>query len=213
MKNTILLVNLIASLFIFSSCDQNSATSSGTNSAKAPDIKEKVEPVADGEVAVIELENSEAFQPITIELYSNIAPKMVARFKELAGEGFYNGVTFHRVNQSVIQAGDPNSKDKDPDNDGLGGSDKPDIPAEFSDIEYDTAILGAARKGNDVNSQNSQFFITLKREEGFDKNYTIFGKVSGGMNSVKTIAGVPRDGRERPLDDVVIKSVSIKKKE
>jgi len=213
MKNTNLLLALIFSLFIFSSCTQNSGTSNSNSSSKAHEIKEKVEPVADDEVAVIELENSEAFQPITIELYSNIAPKMVARFKELAKEGFYNGVTFHRVNQSVIQAGDPNSKDDDPENDGIGSSDKPDVPAEFSDIEYDTAIVGAARKPNSVDSQNSQFFITLKRAEGFDKNYTVFGKVTDGMSSARTIGGVPRDRRERPLDDVKIKSVTIKKKE
>ncbi|NNE98827.1 MAG: peptidylprolyl isomerase [Pyrinomonadaceae bacterium] len=206
------LLIVIFSLFAFSSCVQNGSVSRTGNSAKSSTIQEEVKPIADDEIAIIEMENSEAFQPITIELYSNIAPKMVARFKELAREGFYNGVTFHRVNPSVIQAGDPNSKDKDPSNDGIGTSDKTDVPAEFSDLEYDRGIVGAARKGSDVNSQNSQFFITLKREPGFDKNYTVFGKVIAGMNNAKTIAGVARDGRERPLDDVVIKSITIKTK-
>ena len=207
---TISIFLLLAILLVFSSCSQNNVN--GSNSSKKPKVKEKVKPIADEEYAVIELENSEAFQPITIELYSNLAPKMVARFKELANEDFYKGITFHRVNKSVIQAGDPNSKDNIPENDGIGSSDKPNVPAEFSDLLYDTTIVGAARKGDDVNSQNSQFFITLKREKGFDKNYTIFGKVIDGMNSVRTIAGVPRDNRERPLDDVVIKSITIKKK-
>jgi cyclophilin family peptidyl-prolyl cis-trans isomerase len=151
-----------------------------------------------------------AFRTITLELYSNIAPEAVRRFKELAREGFYNGTTFHRINATVIQGGDPLSKDSDPNNDGTGKSDKPNVKAEFSDIPYDTAIVGAAR-GTDVDSANSQFFIMLKRESGFDNNYTVFGKVIDGMNNVRTIAGVPRNG-ERPFDDVKIKSVTIQPK-
>jgi peptidyl-prolyl cis-trans isomerase B (cyclophilin B) len=169
-----------------------------------------VKPVADSEVAVIEMENP-AFGKITIELYSNIAPEMVKRFKELAREGFYNGTTFHRINPAVIQGGDPLSKDDNPDNDGTGSSPKPNVQAEFSDIPYDTGIVGAAR-GQNVNSANSQFFITLKRTAEFDENYTIFGKVIDGMNNARTIAAAPRD-RERPLEPIRIKSVTIQTKQ
>lgn len=200
---------IIVAIFIafLISCENNS-TGGNLNSTEPAEVKKDVNPVADDEIAVIEMENSAAFGTIKIELYSNIAPKMVARFKELAKEGVYNGTTFHRINQSVIQGGDPNSKDNDPTNDGIGGSDKPDVPAEFSDIPYDTGIVGAAR-GQDENSANSQFFITLKREPGFDNRYTIFGKVIEGMNNVRTIAGVvPKQG-ERPVEDVKIKSISI----
>ncbi|MGB7208103.1 MAG: peptidylprolyl isomerase [Pyrinomonadaceae bacterium] len=182
------------------------------NSSSTSAIKKGVAPVADNEVAVIEMENLSAYGTITIELYSNIAPKMVARFKELAKEGVYAGTSFHRINQSVVQGGDPNSKDDDPLNDGTGNSDKPNVQAEFSDIPYDTAIVGAARQSGDVNSQNSQFFITLKRETGFDNKYTIFGKVVDGMNNVRTISGVsPKEG-ERPVEAIKIKSVTIKPK-
>ena len=171
-------------------------------------MKKGVTPVADNEIAVVEMENGSAYGAIKIELYPNVAPKMVERFKELAKEGVYNGTTFHRVNQSVIQGGDPLSKDNDPTNDGTGGSSKPDVPAEFSDIPYDTGIVGAARS-MDPDTANSQFFITLKREPGFDNKYTIFGKVIEGMSNVRTIAGVqPRDG-ERPIEPVRIKSVTI----
>lgn len=164
--------------------------------------------MADPEIAVIEMENAAAYGTIKLELYSNIAPKMVARFKELAKEGVYDGVTFHRINPSVIQSGDPLSKDADPSNDGTGKSDKPNVEAEFSDIPYDTGILGAAR-GSDNNSANSQFFITLKRETGFDNRYTIFGKVIDGMNNVRTISGVqPKEG-ERPVEAIRIKHISI----
>lgn len=168
-----------------------------------------VKPVADQEVAVIEMENASAYGTITIELYSNVAPKAVAQFKALAKEGVYNGTTFHRINPSVIQGGDPNSKDEDPNNDGMGKSNKPNVPAEFSDIPYDAGIVGAAR-GQDINSANSQFFITLKREPAFDKNYTIFGKVVDGMNNVRTISGVTPKMGERPVDAIRIKSITFK---
>jgi len=182
------------------------ATSNSSN--KTAEIKKGVQPVADKEIAVIELENAAAYGTIKIELYSNIAPKMVEQFKALAKEGVYDGTTFHRINPSVIQGGDPLSKDEDPENDGTGKSSKPNVPAEFSDILYDTGIVGAAR-GQSNDSANSQFFITLKREPGFDQRYTIFGKVIEGLNNVRTISGVqPKDG-ERPVESVRIKTIRI----
>lgn len=196
---------LIAAFAVACGNSSNTKRASGQ-----PEVKKGVAPVADNEIAVIEMENSAAYGTIKIELYSNIAPKMVERFKTLAREGVYNGTTFHRINQSVIQGGDPLSKDSDPRNDGTGGSDKPDVEAEFSDIPYDAGIVGAARS-QDPNSANSQFFITLKREQGFDNKYTIFGKVIEGMNNAKTIAGAPKEG-ERPLDQIKIKSITIQPK-
>src|SRR6476661_2532023 len=199
---------LLGLLLLSFACNGSRTSNSKT---AGPDVKKGVVPVADPEVAVIEMENSAAYGTITIELYSNIAPKMVARFKELANEGVYNGTSFHRINPSVIQGGDPLSKDDDPTNDGTGHSDKPNVEAEFSDIPYDTGIVGAARS-MDVNSANSQFFITLKREPGFDNKYTIFGKVIEGMNNVRTISGVqPKEG-ERPIEAVKIKSITIQPK-
>jgi cyclophilin family peptidyl-prolyl cis-trans isomerase len=201
---TVIVCLLAACALAFASCDSKKPL--GKNSA--PEVKKGIAPVADNEVAVIEMENGAAFGTITIELYSNIAPKMVARFKELAKEGVYDNTTFHRINQSVIQGGDPNSKDADPSNDGMGGSTKPNVEAEFSDIPYDTGIVGAARS-QDVNSANSQFFITLKREPAFDNKYTIFGKVIDGMNNVRTISAVqPKEG-ERPVEPVRIKTIRI----
>ncbi len=200
----------VFSLALFSACDQKSNTNNANKPSNAV-IKTGVAPVADNEVAVIEMENAAAYGTIKIELYSNIAPKMVARFKELAKEGVYNGTTFHRVNMDVIQGGDPNSKDNDPNNDGMGQSDKPNVPAEFSDLPFDTGFVGAAR-GMDNDSANSQFFIMLRRQPGFDRRYTIFGKVIEGMNNVRTISGVnPKQG-ERPIDNIVVKSVTIQPK-
>jgi len=189
------------------SCSTSTNTNTANRKPATPEVKMNAAPVADAEMAVIEMEQP-VYGTIKIELYSNIAPKMVARFKELAKEGVYDGITWHRINNSVIQSGDPLSKDADPTNDGTGKSNKPNVDAEFSDILYDTAIVGAAR-GPDNNSANSQFFITLKRESGFDKRYTIFGKVIDGMNNARTISGVtPKEG-ERPVEPVRIKSVRI----
>ena len=199
---------ILVTTLILSACGTGSNTS--RNSANG-EIKKGVTPIADTEVAVIEMDNP-AYGTIKMELYSNIAPKAVARFKELAKEGFYNGVTFHRINASVIQSGDPLSKDDNPANDGTGKSDKPNVPAEFSDILYDTGIVGAAR-GQDNNSANSQFFITLKRESGFDQKYTIFGKVIEGMNNVMTISGVQPKQGERPVEPIRIKTIRIEPKQ
>ncbi len=195
-------------LSLVAGCNPSSNTNRNSSNAE---VKKGVAPVADNEIAVIEMENGAAYGTVKIELYSNIAPKTVAQFKQLAKEGVFDGTTFHRINPSVIQGGDPLSKDGDPSNDGTGKSDKPNIPAEFSDIPYDTGIVGAARS-QDVNSGNSQFFITLKREQGFDNKYTIFGKVTEGMNNVRTISGVqPKDG-ERPVEPVRIKTIRIETK-
>ena len=195
---------------VLTGCNNSGGTNSSTN--RSAEIKKGVQPVADNEIAIIELENAAAYGTIKIELYSNIAPKMAERFKELAKEGVYNGTTFHRINPSVIQGGDPLSKDDDPTNDGTGKSSKPNVPAEFSDILYDTGIVGAAR-GQSNDSANSQFFITLKREPGFDQRYTIFGKVIEGMNNVRTISGVTEKEMERPIEPIRIKSIRIEPKQ
>lgn len=209
MKKRISVLLVIFTVLFALACDK---TPPAKNSA-APiaEIKKGVAPIPDPEIAVIEMANAPAYGTIKIELYSNIAPQMVARFKELARAGVYNGTTIHRINESVIQGGDPQSKDDDPTNDGQGGSDRPNVPAEFSDIPYDAGIVGAAR-GQANDTANSQFFITLKREPGFDTRYTIFGKVIEGMNNVRTISGVTPKDRERPIESVVVKSVTIQPK-
>jgi peptidyl-prolyl cis-trans isomerase B (cyclophilin B) len=206
---TITFLIFLASLVFSASCGGDTKTANVKPAANA-DFTKGVAPVADPEIAVIEMENASAFGTIKMELYSNIAPKMVARFKELAKEGYYNGIAFHRINASVIQAGDANTKPGGSKTAGKeGDSGKANVPAEFSDVPYDTAILGAARLGNDVNSANSQFFIMLKREAAFDNKYTVFGKVIDGMNNVRTISGVqPKEG-ERPVEPVRIKQITI----
>lgn len=205
-----ILITLLPVLCLFVASCNNTGSNASKLSANG-EVKKGVAPIADPEIAVIEMENASAYGTIKLELYSNIAPKHVARFKELAKEGYYNGIAFHRVNNTVIQAGDSNTKPGAVKAPGgrEGDSGKANVPAEFSDIPYDTAILGAARFGNDLNSANSQFFIMLKREAAFDNKYTVYGKVIDGMNNVRTIAAVePKEG-ERPVEPVRIKSVTI----
>lgn len=200
---------VLFSAFFALSCNDSASKSSGNVKPSAnADVKRGVTPVADSEVAVIDTD----FGQIKLELYSNVAPKHVERFKELAREGYYNGIAWHRINQSVIQAGNSDTKPGAvPKPNKEGDSGKPNVQAEFNDIKYETGTLGAARLGNDVNSFNAQFFITLKREAAFDDKYTVFGKVIEGMNTVMTLAGVPRDG-EKPNPTVRIKSVTIQPK-
>lgn len=185
-----------------------------------PNLKKGVKPEPDAEVAVIEMQNP-GYGRIVIELYPNVAPQMVARFKQLIREGFYNGTTFHRIDPQlgIIQGGDPFSKDNIPGNEGAGDSPYPNVPGEFSDIPYERGILGAARKGGGgpgmteeqaYNTANCQFFITLKRQPAFDKRYTVFGKVVEGLNNAEVIMGAPVEERtERPADPIAIKSIAL----
>ncbi len=211
MKNYILIILLVAFGLFSLACENKPNANSTANSKATPAVKKGVTPEADAEIAVVEMENSAKYGSFKIELYSNVAPKMVARFKELAKEGFYNGIVFHRVNRSVIQAGDARTKPGAESSKQEKGSGKGTVEAEFSDIKYDTGIVGAARTP-DFNSADSQFFVTLKREPQFDNKYTIFGKVIEGMNDVRTIADVPKNGT-KPTADVRIKEIRIMPKE
>jgi peptidylprolyl isomerase len=117
---------------------------------------------------------------VVIELRPDLAPKHVARFKELTSEGFYDGLKFHRVIEGFMaQTGDPTGT-------GRGGSELPDLKAEFSDEKFQRGTIGAARTSN-PNSANSQFFINFKATPWLDGKYTIFGQVAKGMEFVDNI--------------------------
>jgi len=145
------------------------------------------------EVAVI----STKFGDMVIEFYDKEAPNHVKNFKKLASSGFYNGCTFHRVIPGfMIQGGDPNSKDDDRSNDGMGGPGYT-INAEFNSIHHDRGIVSMARL-MDPNSAGSQFFIVVSDYRSLDKKYTVFGKVIEGMKVADKIVAVPRDKRDNP---------------
>jgi peptidylprolyl isomerase len=118
---------------------------------------------------------------VVIELRPDLAPKHVARIKELAREGFYDGIVFHRVIPGFMaQSGDPTGT-------GRGGSDKPDLPAEFSNEPFVRGTLGMART-SDPNSANSQFFINFAATPHLNGQYTVWGRVVEGMEFVDQIA-------------------------
>ena len=117
---------------------------------------------------------------VVIALRPDLAPGHVARVKELTNEGFYNGVVFHRVIKDFMaQTGDPTGT-------GSGGSDKPDLKAEFTDTPYVRGTVGAARTG-DPNSANSQFFITFGDASFLNGQYTVWGQVVEGIDVVDAI--------------------------
>ena len=129
---------------------------------------------------------------VIIELYQDIAPNHVHRFKQLAQEKKYDGVVFHRVIDDFmaqtgdVQFGNSNSESYDIGRAGTGGSEYPDLKAEFSDASHERGTLSMARS-NSPNSANSQFFICFKSVPYLDRQYTVFGKVIEGMEFVDLI--------------------------
>ncbi|MBU6234309.1 MAG: peptidylprolyl isomerase [Alphaproteobacteria bacterium] len=118
---------------------------------------------------------------VVIELKPDLAPKHVERIKTLTQKGFYNGIIFHRVIEGFMaQTGDPTGT-------GMGGSDLPDLPAEFSNANFGRGTVGAARSAS-PNSANSQFFICFDDCSFLNGQYTIWGQVIDGMQYVDKIA-------------------------
>jgi peptidyl-prolyl cis-trans isomerase B (cyclophilin B) len=117
---------------------------------------------------------------VTIELRPDLAPGHVARIKELARDGFYDGTPFHRVIDGFMaQGGDPTGT-------GTGGSKKPNLKAEFSGEPHVRGVCSMARS-SDPNSANSQFFICFGDAKFLDRNYTVWGKVTSGMELVDAL--------------------------
>ena len=117
---------------------------------------------------------------VTVQLRPDVAPKTVERVKVLTRRGFYNGLAFHRVIDGFMaQGGDPKGN-------GTGGSDLPDVAAEFNGLPHVRGAVAAARAEN-PNSANSQFYIMFAPKLTLDGNYTVFGRVVGGMNFVDAL--------------------------
>ena len=146
---------------------------------------------------------------VELELYSDVAPNHVARFKELAKKGLYDGVVFHRVIEGFmaqtgdVKFGNSNNKNFNLALAGTGGSDLPDLRAEFTDIAHTRGILSAARS-SDPNSANSQFFICFDDAPHLDRQYSVFGKVIKGMEFVDKIKkGDPNSGSVSNPDKII----------
>ena len=146
---------------------------------------------------------------VEIELYSDIAPNHVKRFKDLANQGRYDGVVFHRVidgfmaQSGDVQFGNSNSKEFNLSMAGTGSSELPDLKAEFSDIPHERGVLSAARSA-DPNSANSQFFICFESAPHLDRQYSVFGKVIKGMEFVDNIKkGQGPNGSVKDPDKII----------
>lgn len=147
----------------------------------------------------------EASGIVEIELLPDIAPQHVSRIKELTTEGQYDGVVFHRVIEGFMaQTGDVRFGNRNSGNlmrAGTGGSDKPDLPAEFSSVPYVKGVVGMARS-QDPNSANSQFFIMFNEAPFLNGEYTVLGRVISGQEVIDQIKrGAPEANgavRENP---------------
>ena len=155
-------------------------------------------------MVVIEMENG---GKIEIELYPDVAPITVKNFEKLVGEGFYDGLIFHRVIPGfMIQGGDPQGN-------GMGGS-KDKIKGEFrangvnNTLKHTRGVISMAR-AFDMNSASSQFFIMHADAPHLDGQYAAFGKVVSGIEAVDEIASIPTDYSDRPKIAMRMKKVYI----
>ncbi len=153
---------------------------------------------------------------IRIELLADLAPKTAEHFRTLAEQGAYDGTTFHRVVPGfVIQGGDPNTRDRDPRNDGLGGG-EPLVPDERPAVSHVRGIVSLTNRGF-PNSAGMQFFILVADARHLDGLHALFGRVTSGMDVVDRITASDLDlyGRHgppnRPTRDVVIEKVRIER--
>ena len=161
--------------------------------------------IAKENTMILKLEYGE----VEIELYPEKAPNHVIRFKKFSDEGRYDNVVFHRVIDGFMaQTGDvkfgkTNSPDFNLNLAGTGGSELPDLKAEFSDIAHTRGTLSAARSA-DPNSANSQFFICFDSAPHLDRQYSAFGKVTKGMEFIDMIKkGDPNSGSVQDPDKII----------
>lgn len=184
-------------LCLFTGCEING--DEGTSESLS--LEERMEETVQ---AVITMESGDV---IKLELYPDVAPITVDNFVKLANEGFYDGLTFHRIISGfMIQGGDPNGN-------GTGGPGY-SIKGEFSqngvvnDLKHTRGVISMARSQN-PDSAGSQFFIMHEDAPHLDGSYAAFGKVVEGMDVVDKIASVETDYYDAPLEKVVIESVKI----
>ena len=145
---------------------------------------------------------------ISINLFPELAPETVRNFEKLVRDGFYNGTLFHRVIPGfMIQGGDPNTKTDNKSSWGMGGPGY-NIKAEFSSRSHLRGIVSMARS-QDPNSAGSQFFIVTSDSAFLDREYTVFGQVTEGMEIADKIVNVQKDGNDCPLEKVQMSKVTL----
>lgn len=197
LRNTIGIIFLLTTLMIIAGCNNNAR---GTGYGKTDAQAIQTTPI----VTMIVKD----YGTVTLELYPDMAPNTVNNFITLANEGFYDGLTFHRIIKDfMIQGGDP-------DGNGTGGPGY-SIAGEFSTNGYEAntllhtkGVISMARS-LDPNSAGSQFFIMTADTPSLDGDYAAFGKVTAGLDIVEKIGNVETDGSDKPIKEVIIESIRI----
>lgn len=194
-------------------CGSQENVETDTEATKQPEARAvaPIVPVPEAatprDIAILEIAD---LGEIRIELLPELAPKNVESFVSLAEADFYDGTLFHRVIPGfMLQGGDPNSKDDDPSNDGMGGPGYT-LPDEFSQVSFVRGIVALARTPM-PNSAGSQFFIVHEDSRHLDGQYSVIGQVTAGIDVVDAISRVPTDGANRPQTNVVLLDVRIEK--
>ncbi len=185
----------------------------GASSAVAPASASDPLAVSTWVNATVTIETT--FGTIVAMLYEQGAPITTGNFINLSSSGFYDGIKFHRVvDNFVIQTGDPNTKDNNPYNDGMGGSGQT-IPLEINDtLTHEDGAFGMARSSA-PDSASSQFYICDGAQHQLDGQYAVFGITVEGIEVVRTIASQPVNGlrrpllQEQPVNDIVMTSVTV----
>ena len=176
-----------------------------TTTTAAPAAQEK--PMSEYENKVAELHTTAG--EIDIRFFPDVAPNHVKNFIDLAQKGFYDGTKFHRVIPGfMIQGGDPNTKSGDPNTWGTGGADT-NVKAEFNTVSHKRGIVSMARAQH-PDSASSQFFIVVADSPFLDRQYSVFGQVTKGMDVADKIVSAPRGANDRPNDPTTITKVVIR---
>lgn len=208
MKRLLVILLTVFTIFSFSACNRDGDT---TPPPAAPAYTTSL-PQAEGVTNFVQftMDNGATF---VVELYPDEAPITVANFQSLVAEGFYNGLTFHRIDKNcMVQGGDI-------DGDGLSADNQPSIKGEFSangvdnPISHKRGVISMARLGNNMNSAYSQFFIMCVDKTRFDGNYAAFGCVVAGMETIDELANLAvteqkySSEKTRPVTPPVMTSV------
>lgn len=220
---------LLAMTGAFVGCDSSNAVGAESGSLAGADVRASsaqeeapapfVWPDDPGHPMLsLEIDSDPGRGTIKIELMPELAPATVAHVIELAEQNYYDGTTFHRVIPGfMIQGGDPNSRDRDPNNDGQGNAEI-SIADEFGPAPFVRGVVGMGNKGH-RNSTGGQFFIMHADNRNLDGRYTVIGRVTTGMDVVDAIMGVSIDriGRwgpkDRPIENVVMKTVALESRQ
>ncbi len=161
-------------------------------------MSEMSEVTTDTRATIAVSSQEESWGDIVLKFYPDVAPNHAMNFCKLAAQNFYDGTTFHRVIPGfMIQGGDPNSKNPDRSNHGMGGPGY-HIKAEFNNKPHKRGVLSMAR-AQDPDSAGSQFFICVADASFLDGQYTAFGEVVSGLELIDRVVNAKRDGRDNPL--------------